>query len=507
MSENIRNSKRIAKNTFVLYVRMVIVMLVGFYTSRVVLEALGIEDFGLYNVVGGVVALFTFLRTSMEKCTQRFLNVEMAKNDGQLQKTFSVALAIHVIIALIAFGSAETVGLWFLNAHINIPEGREFAANCIYQTVVGGLVLIILTIPYSACIIAHEQMGIFALISVVDSFLNLFVAITLLRYSGDNLILYGALIFCIGVINLLLYIVYCRIKFEETKFSFVRDRTMYKQMLDYTSWTLLGHAMIIGSNQGNIILVNMFHGVAANAAMGVANQVNRQVLNLTNNFQTAFNPQITKAYAAADYEYLKKLVYGTSKISFFLLGIVSLPLFFNIDAVLGIWLKEVPEYSNIFCILMITSGILQALSSPLNFCVMASGHIKWFQITTGIVFISDLFILYALFVAGMPPATAMWVKLTIMSVVVWVRLYYANKEIPSITAGGYLTNVIFPLLCCAAISVGMAFVLMHFAETIPQKILATIAFVVISVIVAYIIGLKTQEKRMLKSFISFKGKK
>lgn len=506
MEENLVNNKRIAKNTFVLYVRMILVMFVGLYTSRVVLQALGINDFGLYNVIGGVVALFTFLRTSMEKCTQRFLNVAMAKFDERTDRVFSVAVIIHVCVAIIALVLAETIGLWFVNACIQIPNGREFAANCIYQTVVGGLILTIITIPYSACIIAHEKMGMFALISVIDCILNLLIAICLLKISGDSLILYGCLVLIAGIINFLCYIIYCRLKFSETKLFIVKDMSLYKKMLSYTSWTLLGHALIIGTNQGNTILVNIFHGVAANAAMGVANQVNRQVLNLTNNFQTAFNPQITKAYASGDYNYLRELVYSTSKISFFMLSIVIIPLTINIDSILNIWLKEVPPYSNIFCVLMLSSGILQALSAPLNFCIMATGRIKWFQIVTGLVFFSDLIILYGLFYCGFPPTTAMWVKVSIMTIVVWVRIAFAQKEIECISYRGYIQEVLFPVSYSTILCVLCALCASCCMRGILSQIIVTIILFFLCLTIVFTIGLNKEEKTMLINILRQKIK-
>lgn len=499
---NLINNKRIAKNTFVLYIRMAIVMIVGLYTSRIVLQALGINDFGLYNVVGGVVALFTFLRTSMEKCTQRFLNVAMAQTNRSTEKIFSVAAIIHICMAVIAFILAEIVGLWFLNTYVQIPEGRVFAANCIYQTVVGGLVLTILTIPYSACIIANEKMGVFALISIVDCFLNLLIAILLLNNDGDRLILYGILVLLAGLVNFLCYVFYCRVKFPETKLVLVKELSLYKEMLSYTSWTLLGHALIIGTNQGNIILVNIFHGVAANAAMGVANQVNRQVLNLTNNFQTAFNPQITKAYATGNFDYLKQLIYSTSKLSFYLLSIVSIPLSLNIDVVLNIWLKEVPQYSNIFCILMLSSGILQALSAPLNFCIMATGRIKWFQIITGVVFVSDLVVLYGLFSLGFPPTTAMWVKVSIMTIIVYVRMYFAQKELSCISYVDYFRKVIVPICISTSICIVIAIAANLYVHNILSRIIATLVVIILCIVTVYYIGLNKIEKGIIVKLIN-----
>ena len=490
----------------VLYVRMLVVTLVGLYTSRVILKALGIEDYGLYSVVGGVVSLFSFFRSSMEKCTQRFLNVEMTSPNGRLKETFNNALIIHAVIAVAALVLSETVGLWFLNTYIQIPSNRIFAANCVYQTVVGGLLLTILTIPYSATIIANERMSIFAFISVFECLFNLIIAFIISSFQIDKLILYSILLLLSRIIIFSFYVIYCHRKFEETSLHLVYDKGICKEMLGYTSWTLVGHAMILGTNQGNSILVNMFHGVTSNAAMAVANQVNSHVLQLTGNFQTAFNPQITKAYASGEFEYLRKLVFSTSKLSYFLLFVVSLPLLLNIDLVLDVWLVEVPVQANIFCILMISSGILQATTSPLNFSIMATGKIKWFQIITGLVFLSDLVILYFLFKLGLPAPTAMWVKLSIMVVVTVVRLFFAHRLISSLSIVDYLREVIVPLLITTAISLTIALLLMGLAHSVTGQIAVTAIYTLLSVAMVYFIGLSSFEKQMLKSLIAKKKK-
>lgn len=494
------NNRRIAYNTILLYIRMLIVTLIGLYTSRVILLTLGIEDFGLYNVVGGVVSLFSFFRSSMERCTQRFLNVEMANHGSGLSKVFNTALLIHIGLAIIALILLETIGLWFLNAYIQIPEGREFAANVVFQTVIIGLLLTILTIPYSASIIAHEHMGLFAIISIIDSVLNLVIAISLIYTGFDKLIFYSLLLLASRLLIFLLHVLFCTLKYSETKIHLYYDKAKCKDMLGYTSWTLLGHAMILGTNNGNNVLINMFHGVSANAAMAVANQVNSHILNLTGNFQTAFNPQITKSYASGDFSYLKTLIYATTKISFFLLLLVVLPLLYNLDYILELWLVKVPKYTDIFCTLMLTSGIIQATTAPLNFSIMATGKIKWFQILTGIVFISDLFIVYFFFSQGFSAPTAMWVKVGVMILVAIVRLYYAHKFIPCITYMDYSLKVVLPL----AISTGLCTVLIMIIPS-PTHLINRITFSLIilatSIIIAYYCGITKQERQLIRKYI------
>ena len=498
------NTKRIAKNTVVLYIRMIVVLLITLYTSRVVLKALGVNDFGLYGVIGGVVGLFAFLKTSMGKATQRFLNVEMVAENGDLKTVFRTSLTIHFLIAMVILMLAETVGLWFLNAKINIPEGREFAANVIYQTTIVSLCISMIEIPFSADIIAHEKMTFFAFISVLDAVLKLAIAFLIMAEKGDRLILYGILMMTVSMINVILYYIYCKRKFFEISLKPCFDRQRFKDIFSFVGWTLLGQAAIIGCNQGNSILVNMFHSVAANAAMAVGNQVSHAVTNLSSNFQTAFNPQITKSYAEGDFDYLRFLVYTTSKISYCLLFVAALPITFNINFILDIWLDKVPDLSNIFCILCMANAIINALSAPLNFSVLASGHIKWFQIVTSIVYLSDLVILYFLFKMGLPPATAMWVKVGIMVVILFVRLYYAHREIECVNLGSYLKQVLAPLTVMSVGSILVAFALHPFFDNLALRVLLTMVIMMVNIVLIWFVALSKSQR---ESFVNIIYKK
>lgn len=502
MSNHNSNNKRIAKNTVLLYIRSFIVMIVALYTSRVILKALGVEDYGLFNVIGGVVGLFAFLRSSMTKSTQRFLNFEMANPNGRLKETFRVSLTIHVIIALIAFVLAETIGLWFLNTYLQIPPGRELAANMVYQATVVSLVFTILSVPYSASIIAHEEMGYFAFVSVVDAFLKLAICYLILIGDSDRLIFFGWLMMGVNILNYLLYAVYCIMRCPETSFLLLFDKQLLKEMLSYTTWTVVGQAAIIGTNQGGNILMNMFHSVTANAAMGVASQVNHAVVSLTSSFQTAFNPQITKSFASKDYEYLKFLVFTTSKISFFLLTFVSIPIAFNIDVILDLWLEVVPQHSATFVVLILCNTILNAMSAPFNFTALSSGKIKYFQITTSFVFLSDLLFVYILFSLGFPPEAALAIKVAIMVAVLFVRLVFASREVHSIKTLAYLKEVAIPLTFCSSVSILIGMFLFHYAETMLARIISTIVLIVLTLAIFYLWGLNKKEMQMVQKLIS-----
>lgn len=499
MNEHDSNSKRIVTNTFVLYVRMVIVMSIMLYASRIVLEALGVDDFGLYNVVGGVVALLSFLRTSLTSSTQRFLSYELGRKDKDKLKTvFGNSMTAHILISLIILVSAETVGLWFLNAKINIPEGRRIAANVIYQLSVLSTILNMITVPFNAAVISHEKMSYFALVGVFDAVLKLGSALLLLFLGTDKLILYGVLMTIISFFDLFAYWLYCRVKFDEARFRLTYDSGMFKEIFGFSGWTILGQMAIIGVNYGTNILVNLFYSVAANAAMGIAQQVNGAIMGLTNNFQTAFQPQITKSYASGDIDYMNTLVIYASKISFFLLFIVTYPIMLNIDYILDLWLTTVPQYSNSFSIFFMIASIFTALSTPLWISIFATGHIKRYQIAVSAAYFSDLIIVYVLFRIGLPPITCMIVKAVVNFCVIFVRLFYAKKEVVGFSAVKYLCLAFTPCMVSAIFIIATTMPFYFKASTVGQKVAGTTFAIIVSLIIVYFIGLKKDERKALK---------
>lgn len=499
-SPEIKN-KLILKNTVVLYIRSFVIMLISLYSSRVILHSLGISDYGLYNVVGGVVAFFSFFRTTMTKCTQRFLNVEMVEKKYDLRVVFSTSLNIHLFIGLIMLLVTETLGLWFLNVYIQIPIGREFAANIVYQTTIISLILTIISVPYNADIIAHEEMGVFAFISIMDAVLKLIIAFAITFDNGDRLIFYSFLMMLISILNLLLYYIYCIRHYSESKYLFVYNKQLMKDIFGYTSWTVVGQAAVIGTNQGNNILINIFHSVTANAAMGIAYQVKGAVVALTSNFQMAFNPQITKSYASKDYEYLTKLVFTTSKMSYIILLITSLPIMFNINNILGIWLVEIPPATGLFCILIIIDSILNALGAPFNYTALSSSKIKWFQIFTSIAFLSDLVILFPLFCLGFPAVTALIVKGFSMVLVTGVRVYFAHREVSNIRLKSFSLQVLLPLSVSTVLSTTFGLLMFYYASNIASIIVATLLLICETIICNWFVSLTTTERQMVKKYI------
>lgn len=502
MTQNLSKTKRIAKNTIVLYIRMIVIMVITLYTSRIVLKALGFEDYGLYNVVGGVVALMSFLKSSMSSSTQRFLSYEMGLgNNENLKNIFSVCLTTHLLIALILLVLAETIGLWFLNSQINIPEGREVAANWIYQFSVVSLCISIISVPYSADIISHEEMGYFAFLSILDALLKLGFSFAIMYVSFDKLVIYGFLMMLVPLINIILNWSYCHRRHKETHFSFYWDKSLFKKIFSFSGWTIWGQLAIVGSNQGTNILVNIFHSVTANAAMGVGQQVNHAITGLISNFQTAFKPQITKSYASGDYKYLNTLTNYAAKISFYLFFIVSLPILLNIDAVLELWLDKVPTFANAFCVIFIIASAFNAMSAPLYMNVFSTGRIRGYQIAMSVAFIIELMVVYLIFKLGYSVVAGVAVKAVLNFLVVFIRMYYAHKEVESFSGRDYLKKVFFPLMLSMIVTLSVAIPLMRIAHGVWQKLFVTVIVIIVSITSALFIGLAKNERFSLKNIV------
>ena len=496
-------TRRIAKNAMILYVRMIVTMLITLFTSRIILKALGFDDYGLYNVIGGVVTLFAFLRSSMSSSTQRFLAYEMGRGTyDSLRRVFSVCLTTHLLLAVVLLVLAETVGLWFLNTQLNIPAGRETAAAWIYQFAVISLCMSMVSLPYDADIVSNERMGYFAFLSILDAVLKLLIAYVVLFSDGDHLILYGALMMGITALNLFLNWIYCRIKFAETRYFFYWDKALFRRIFSFSGWTIYGQMAVVGSNQGTNILVNIFHSVTANAAMGVGHQVNSALTGLVSNFQTAFKPQITKSYAAGDYDYLTSLTCYASKISFFLLFIVSLPIMLNIDWVLQLWLDKVPAHAGSLCIIFIVASLCNAVSAPLWMNIFSTGHIRGYQLGLSAVYIAELITVYVLFRLGVSLVAGVAMKAVLNFVVIFVRLYYTHATQPHFSLAGYARRVLVPVCCAALLTLLASLPIIYMVDDSYTKLFVTPLAIAVSLIATYFVGLNRKERKSLRKLIN-----
>lgn len=496
-----QNNQRIAKNTLMLYFRMILTMLVSLYTSRVVLNTLGVEDFGIYNVVGGVIAMFGFLNSSMASATQRFLSFEIGKSDRkQLRNVFSMSVNIHFLIAFIILILAETVGLWFVNTQLIIPSGRMSAAQWVYQFSILAMMVYMVSVPYNAMIIAHERMNVFAWVSIVEVSLKLFIVFMLQWFGFDKLKFYAVLTFCVSLIIRFIYGFYCSRYFKESKLRFFWDKPLFKTLVSYAGWNLWGNVAAVLKDQGVNVLLNIFFGPVVNAARGIAYQVSSAVNQFVANFQMAMNPQIIKSYAVDDLKNMHQLIFRGAKYSFFLLFTLSLPILFETEQILRLWLKTVPEYTVIFTRLVIINVLIDCISGPLMTAAQASGKIKLYQSIVGGLLILNLPVSYLFLKLGFKPQTTMYVSIGISIIALYSRLKIISPLV-SLNIMDYFKNVIFkiiPVIFIAVIS--PSFIIYLLPVNVARLLISCIIAITSVGLTIYFIGLNQAEQQfMIKS--------
>lgn len=417
------NNKRIAQNTFMLYIRMLLTMAVSLYTSRIILNLLGVEDFGIYNVVGGFVAMFGFLNSAMASATQRFLSFEIGrKNRMQLRDIFSMSINIHFIIASVIFLLAESIGLWFVNTKLTIPTERMEATQWVYQFSIFSFLVGVMSVPYTAIIIAHERMKVFAWISMIEVFLKLLVVFLLMWFGADKLKLYAILLFLVSITIRIIYGIYCNRTFKESQFRWFWSQKLFKTLMSYAGWNLWGNSAAVIMGQGVNILLNIFFGPIVNAARGISFQVRAAVDSFVSNFQMAINPQIIKSYASNNIEYMHQLVFQGAKYSFFLLFALSFPILLETEIILRIWLKIVPPHTVIFTKLVIVNILIDSISGPLMTAAQASGKIKLYQGIVGGLLLLNLPLSYIFLKFGFPPEVTFYVSIAISIIALYARL-------------------------------------------------------------------------------------
>ena len=503
MSDQSEN-KRLAKNTLLLYFRMFVMMGISLFTSRVILQTLGVSDYGVYNVVAGAIMMIGFIMSSFASASSRFITISIGKGDyDDMKKTFGGILAIQCLLAVLIVILAETIGLWFVKTQLLIPAERMTAALVVYQFSVVSCVINIITIPYNAAIVAHEKMNAFAYIAIVDAILKLLVAYILYVVPFDKLISYGLLMLLVVIIDFLIYYFYCIHSFAETRGKILIDKELSKDVLKYTSWTLTGAVTNMTCNQGINILLNIFFGPVVNAARGVAFQVQMVVQNFATNFQTALNPQIVKNYANENFERINELVKIGTKFSFYLLLIISMPVILKIDFLLSVWLVEVPEYTSSFIIILLIINLVHcALANPLIFAINATGDIKTFQIAEGLCLISIIpiaYLLYKLF--DFSPNAVFFVYLIVETLTQVVRMIIVLPK-AKINVSKYMKESLAPIFLVFIIVVPISVVIKLFSiDTWFNFILLSLIDVLLIGIVIYFVGLSKDERNFVLSKI------
>ena len=460
-STNATNNKRIARNTLLLYVRMLFIMAVSLYTSRVVLATLGEVDFGVYNVVGGVVVMFTMISAPLTTAVTRFLNFELGRGHlEQLQKVFSTSVNIQLIISVVIFLLAETIGVWFLNTKMNIPAERMWAANWVLQCSIATFVINLLSVPYNATIIAHERMNIYAYISILEVSLKLLVVYLLVISPWDKLAAYAVLLTVVALGVQMTYAIYCRRNFQECRWARHIDRPMMKEMLGFSGWNFIGAASGICRDQGVNIVLNIFCGPIVNAARGIAVQVNTAINSFVQNFMVALNPQITKSYATGEYEYMFSLLFRGARFSFYLLLFLSLPVLANTSWILHFWLEDVPDYTVIFVQLILVFAMCESVSTPLITAMLATGNIRNYQLLVGGLQLLNLPGSYVLLRMGMLPQSTLIFAIVVSVSCLIARLWMLRGMI-GLPVKGFciqvLGNVVLVCLLSAAIPVVLSF--------------------------------------------------
>lgn len=450
MSNNSENNKRIAKNTAMLYVRMLLLMAVNLYLSRIILQVLGVIDFGIYNVVGGVIAMLGFVQSSLSAASSRFITYDIGAGDMNLaKKTYGNIVAIHLLMAALLFVLAETVGLWFVMEKMHFPADRYHAAIWVYQFSVLTALVMVVSVPYNAAIIAHEKMTAFAYFSIFEALLRFGCALLLLVVSFDKLIAYASFMFIIQCLVRIVYNFYCTKHFEETKVRPCYDKIMFKKIFSFAGWTMNGSLAVMGYTQGLNILLNLFFGPAVNAARGIAVQVQSVTQQFCTNFQMALNPQLTKSYAQGNFDYMHILLIKSSKFSFYILFIMALPLMLEAETVLHWWLGIVPDHTVNFLRLILCTSLVNTLANPIIISVHATGKLMKFQMIEGTMLLSIVPIAYLLLkFFNIPPETVFIVHLFIGICTQYARLRIVLPMI-GMRLKPYFIQVILPI--CAVI--------------------------------------------------------
>ena len=499
------NNKRIAKNTLFLYFRMLFMMAVSLYTSRIILKALGVEDFGIYNVVGGFVTMFTYITGSMSTATQRFITFALGKKDYVgLKKVFSMAISIHIGMAILLLIVGEIVGLWLLYNKMIIPDGRMNAAFWVLQCSLLSTVVMVISIPYNALIISHEKMSAFAYISILEVTLKLLLVFTLLVLPADKLICYAIFLLCVQVLLQFIYSIYSRRHFEESKYQRVWDKQLFKDMSSFAGWSMFGCLAGAGQTQGLNILLNVFFGPAVNAARGVAVQVQNAINGFARNFQMSVNPQITKNYASGELEYMNKLIYSSSKFSVFLLFMLSLPVILEAHKILQLWLGIVPDHTVAFIRFILVISMFEALANPVICAVQATKKIRKYQIVAGSCLMLTLPVSYLFLKLGGQPEVVFATHLCVAFLTQVFRIYLV-RELMFFPLFPYIRKVVCPILSVCSLSFVAALPILYMMDEGFLRLLITaVTSVLLCSIFILVCGLTAHERISIFSFIKKK---
>ena len=497
METYVAKSKRITKNTIALYIRLFFLMLIGLYTSRVVLGVLGVEDFGIYNLVGGIIFIANFVSNALALSIDRYLAFNIGLHDiRKLKETFSMAVNIHVIIAVIILVFGETVGLWFVNTQLQIPESRMLAAQVIYHSSIFSFVLYILGAPFNSDIIAHEKMGIYALVGIIQGVAKLAVALTIPFVSCDKLVVYALLMTIPSILYFVFNVIYTRMQFVETRYSFIWSQSLFKEMSEFAGYSTFGNMATAVVNQGQSVLLNIFYGPTLNAVRGLSMQINNALTSFINGVYTAVNPQIIKSYAQHDSRYFQQLIFYSTISAYYVLFLLVFPLFLEADFVLNIWLEEIPEYTLDFVRLILVNSLIYNFVTPSWMAIQATGHVAKIQLVTGCINLSNILITYVLWKCTETAPHMILVINILVSTFMQIATIAIQRRQLGLGFRLYFTRVIFPVISSSAIAVILPlFVYSQMEESLARFMVIVITSLVCSIVSFYWFGI-TKELRV-----------
>lgn len=494
-----QNNKRIVKNTLFLYFRMILIMSVTLFTSRILLRALGVVDYGLNNVIAGTVILFSFLNNSLAASTSRFITFEIGKNNiNNIQRVFKTSLFIHGILAIIVVLLGESIGIWLLNEILSIPENRKLACHIVFQMVIFSALCTIVQVPFNSLIVSYERMSVYAYIGITDAIFRCLMAYAIMISYYDRLILLSMLQMVWILALTLFYIYYCRNKFFNIALlSFKYDRNYMKQMLSYTTWGLIGSSANILKNQGVNILINIFFGSVVNTANAIAYQVNNAVMNFTNNFTMAINPQIIKSYASGDNKAMINLVKRGGKFSFFLLLYLCLPIIFEAEYILTLWLNEYPNYTIAFTRLVLILTMIETFTYSIGCAIQATGTIKNYQLVISSITLLNFPLSYILFKFHFPPPTALSISIIISIITLISRLYFMKIQL-GIQPIDYIKNVFIRCIVVALLAIPIPYLIYNNMEEGNIRLITIITIIfIVNTLLIITLGMDNNERKFI----------
>lgn len=504
---NTDNNKRIAKNTLFLYIRMILVLLVSLITTRIVLKALGIVDYGIYNVVAGFVSMFAFLNTSMSNGIQRFYNFQLGANDeASVRDVYNTALQIQGLLAIVILILLETIGVWYMHTQMVIPAERFDTAMWVFQFSVTSMLLVVMQIPYSAAIMAYERMDYYAYVSIFDVVAKLVIAYMLMTTSSDRLLLYGFLNLLVSVVSFFLYVIYSKKHFKYLKLKIKYYKEYFKPMLSFSGWNIFGSFAYMIKGQGLNMLLNAFFGPVVNAARGVSNMIMSAIHGFQSNIVIAFRPQLVKSYSAGEYSRVKNLFYSLSKVSYLMLAMLSIPIIMELDYILSLWLDDViPDYTKSFTILVIVNMVISSLNTPVSQVVHATGKMRKYQIATSTVVCGILPISWIFLKMGYNPNSVYVISLIMTIVNQFVCNIYLKRIFPY-SLSEYFKKVLMPCGIFTLLAPTLPYIAtLLLPSTFARLLLVGFLSIFSSCIIAYVVVLEKSEKVLILKFIKRKN--